>query len=49
MHYQSIHISQGLLGSMFETGWDNLAPRAATAEWWGEGTYVALVAQARFD
>ena len=33
-----------LLGSISETGWDNLASRAATSEWWGEGTYVALVA-----
>jgi hypothetical protein len=38
-----------LSGSMFETGWDSLAPRAATTEWRGEGTYVALVVPARFD
>jgi hypothetical protein len=34
---------------MFETGWDNLAPRAATTEWRGEGTYMALVVPVRFD
>ena len=34
---------------MSETGWDSLAPRAATTEWWGERTYVALVDKVRFD
>jgi hypothetical protein len=47
--YPWIHGFQGLLGSTFETGWDNLASRAATTEWQGERTYVALVALVRFD
>ena len=45
----TLMLSQGLLGSMFETGWDNLAPRAATTEWRGEGTYMALIVPVRFD
>jgi len=44
MHYRLLCFSQGLLGSTFETGWDNLASQAATTEWCGEGMYVAFVA-----
>ena len=47
--YPWIHGFRGLLGSTFETGWDNLASQAATTEWQGERTYVALVALVRFD
>jgi hypothetical protein len=32
-----------VLGSMSKTGWESLAPQAATTEWQGEGTYMALV------
>ena len=38
-----------VLGSMVETGWDSLAPRAATVKWWGEATSVAFVVWARLD
>ena len=31
------------------TGWDSLALRAATIEWQGEGTGMALVAVLGFD
>jgi hypothetical protein len=39
--------SRFLLGSTSETGWENLAPQAATTEWRGEGTFVALVVHVR--
>jgi len=36
-------ISQGLLGSAFDTDWDSSVPQAASIEGRGEGTCVALV------
>ena len=36
--------TSAVVGSMRVTGWDNQALQAATIEWWGEGTCMALIA-----
>ena len=48
--YPGIHaLPDSVLGSASETGWDSLAPRAATTEWRGGGTHAALIVVARLD
>jgi hypothetical protein len=36
-------ISQGLVGSVYDTDWESSVPQAASTEGWGKGTYMALV------
>ena len=38
-----IRLLREVLGSMLVTGWDSLAHQAATIEWRGDGTNMALV------
>ena len=34
---------RAVLRSVSVTGWDSLAHQAATIEWWGDGTFTALI------